>query len=271
MKFKNLSFIFIAICFFYSCEEEMVMIPDFDLTDTGRVILVEELTGVNCPNCPAGASQLETILTAFEGSVVVVGIHGDLLTQPVTGSVYDFRTEASKDIEDSFLFFGKPSAVINRNNYGEDKPFGLLAQQWNSNILAEVSLPQTVELSIEKTYDAATREMTVKVIAGALVDLNESLHLTVLLTEDNIIDAQKNVSEIIPDYKHKHVLRTVLSDNNLGDLISSGLAANEGFNRSFTYTLPDEDGTWVAENINIVAHIRTDDVVLQAAEVHLVD
>ena len=247
------------------------MIPDFVIPNTGRVVLVEELTGVNCPNCPAGASQLETIVDFFEGSVVVVGIHGDQLTQPVTGSAYDFRTEASKDIESSFTFFGKPSAVINRNKNGEDRPWGFLIPQWNTEITKEVEKPQEVEIVISKTYDQTTRELTVNVAAAALVDLERSLHLTVLLTEDNIIDAQKDTDEIIPDYKHKHVLRAMLSDNSLGDLVSSGLQANESVLKNYTFTLPAEDGTWVAENINIVAHVRDDNVVLQAAEVHLLD
>ena len=271
MKIQKLSFLIIALCFFYSCEEEMIMIPDFDIPDTGRVILVEELTGVNCPNCPAGSSQLEALIDAFEGKIVAVGIHGDLLTEPITGSEYDFRTQASTDIEDSFIFFGKPSATINRNKYGQDKPSALLTQQWNSAIVDELELPQTVELVIDKTYDQASRVMNITITAGALVDINESLHLTVLLTEGNIVDAQKNVSEIIPDYVHKHVLRAMLSSNNLGDLVGTSLEENATITKNFTFTLPAEDGTWIADNINIVAHIRTDDVVLQAAEVHLVD
>ena len=106
---------------------------------------------------------------------------------------------------------------------------------------------------------------------GALVELTGNLHLTVLLTEDNIIDAQKDVSTIIPDYKHKHVLRAVLTSNTFGDLVGTGLSANESISRSYSFTLPAEDGTWKAENINIVAHLRSDDIVHQAAEIHLAD
>ena len=271
IKYRRILVLCLAVSLFGSCEEEMVMIPDFIIPDTGRVILVEELTGVNCPNCPSGAAQLENILTTFEGKVVAVGIHGDQLTQPVDGSQFDFRTQESKELEDSFTFFGKPSAVINRNRYGEDRPFGLFVQQWNQAISEELDKPQTAEIAMTKTYDPESRELTLNVNVGALVDLTGNLHLTVLLTEDNIIDAQKDVSTIIPDYKHKHVLRTVLTSNTFGDLVSSGLSANESLSRSYSFTLPPEDGTWVAENISIVAHLISDDVVHQAAEIHLVD
>lgn len=271
IKLQRVLFLCIAIVFLNSCEEEAVNIPEFVIPDTGKVILVEELTGVSCPNCPSGAAQLENILNTYEGKIVAVGIHGDQLTQPVEGSQFDFRTQASKELEDSFTFFGKPTAVINRNTYDEDRPFGLFVQQWNQAIADELEEPQTVEIALSKEYDADTRALIVTVTAGALVNLEGNLHLTVLLTEDNIIDAQKNVSVIIPDFKHKHVLRTVLSSNTFGDLVGTGLAANETITRSFTFNLPPEDGTWVAENINIVAHLRSDIKVLQAAEIHLVD
>jgi len=117
---KKLLVLFGMILFFSACEEQMVVIPIDPTITSGKVVLVEELTGVSCPNCPAGSARLEGMLQTFPNNLVVVGIHGGFLAEPVSDSKYDLRSDAGVHL-DQFLkdYLGKPSAYFNRLRYEE--------------------------------------------------------------------------------------------------------------------------------------------------------
>src|SRR4051812_16959427 len=50
-----------------------------------RNVLVEEFTGVQCTNCPAGTLVLNAAEDANPGRVIVVSLHGGSLTAPLPG------------------------------------------------------------------------------------------------------------------------------------------------------------------------------------------
>ncbi len=52
-----------------SCEEIPIIIADPVIPDSEKVVLIEELTGASCPNCPKGSAAIENILTKFPGRV----------------------------------------------------------------------------------------------------------------------------------------------------------------------------------------------------------
>ena len=82
-----------------SCEEEgpAVILDEAEtLSDTtyvtstipiaqDKVVLIEELTGVRCPNCPDGHQEVETILANNPGRVLAVAVHTPFLGQPFPG------------------------------------------------------------------------------------------------------------------------------------------------------------------------------------------
>jgi hypothetical protein len=269
MKAIKIFSVLTLIGILFACDEQPIIIGDIVIPVTDRIVLVEELTGVNCPNCPSGSAKLEALIQLFEGKVIGVGIHGDFLTQPIEGSAYDFRTDASIAIEDLFSFFGKPSAVINRLKDGNDEPVAILnPDQWAAAIQEELEKPSDMVITVEADYDASSRLLDVTVNSRAVRDIDETIYLTTLLSESHIIDAQKDQDQIIAEYEHNHVLRAVLGDNMTGDQIANSAEAGDLFTNTYSFTLPPEDGTWVAANIDVVAHMRTDDRVLQAGECH---
>ena len=93
-----------------------------------------------------------------------------------------------------------------------------------------------------------------------------------MLTEDHIIDAQKDVSVIVDDYEHAHVLRSIITPFD-GTAFGSDLQQNQTVNNTFTATLPAEDGTWIAENMEVVVFVHRVDAghkeVMQAFSAHL--
>lgn len=274
---KNVLIIFVISILFFSCEEVPVKIPEFEPITTGRVVLVEELTGVACSNCPAGAARLASIQETYPDNVVVIGIHGILLAEPLPESKYDFRNEDATELEAWLGNPPKPSAVVNRVRFEE--LFGdwsiLLVNQWAGFIEQELEKEQELNLGISKEYDAETRELTITVSALPLMDLSGDFKVSVLLTEGHIIDPQLDPTTTIVDYEHNHVLREVIT-NTTGDFFANELVKNEVITKTYKFTIPDDgDGLWNIEHLEIVSYIaNTEGVsekILQAAQVHLVD
>lgn len=268
---------FIAL-FSASCEEKEVIIPDFELPSGDKKVLIEELTGVSCPNCPAGATKVEAILELFEGKVVAMGIHGELQAEPVDGkSKYDFRNEDAANLEEYLKpFLGKPSLAVNRVKF-EDQNFIPIVgvDVWQGYIEAEFEKENVINLYVDHSYNNDTRQVNIDVTATALQDIDGNFSLSVALTESHIIDTQQNQSEIIQEYEHNHVLRDMLT-NYQGDNIANGtLSKGQELSKSYSYTLPESDGTWIAENMEIVVFVSnsldTSKDVLQAEQVHLVE
>jgi len=111
--------------------------------------------------------------------------------------------------------------------------------------------------------------------AVALEDLEGEFKLTIMLTESEIIDAQKDVSEVVKDYEHNHVLRDIIT-NFEGDSFADKLIKDIPVTKTYTYTIPeDEDGLWNEDHIEVVAFIANtegeSEEVLQATQAHLKD
>ncbi len=260
-----------------SCEEKSITIPDFEVPVSDKVVLIEELTGVSCPNCPAGSSELQNIITDFEGLVVGVGIHGDFLTEPVEGhSIYDFRTNVASELESHFApFLGKPAAVINRVQFPTEDFLGIdNIDLWQQYVLAEFNKSSQITFEYNIDYDPATRTVTLGLDIFPVVDLPGQYALSLMVTEGHIIDAQKNVSEIIDDYEHEHVLRDMMTAT-LGDPIGSNLEQGKAVSKTYTYTIPESDNLWVPENMDIVGFVTDitggEEEVLQAFEAHIIE
>lgn len=277
---KNIIFLF-AVIFFSSCVEQMVMIPEVEVPGTERVVLLEDLTGVACSNCPAASTIAKEITERFPGKVVVVGVHGDLLCEPKSTSKYDFRFEEAADVENYLRpWFGKPAGAINRTQFeGETELSISIPEQWQSLVQEELLKPHVMDLVAEVTYDEVTRSIGVSAGATPVVDLEGTYNMTVMLTESHIIDPQDNKLAdgsviTIEDYEHNHVLRMMMTTFD-GESLGTNLSEGDLLNKTFSATLPEEDGTWIADNMEVVVFVNRVDTgfktVVQAFQTHLVE
>ncbi|MBK8701765.1 MAG: Omp28-related outer membrane protein [Saprospiraceae bacterium] len=265
--FFQSALIFLFLATMASCTEVGVEIPAFEEPDSKRVVLLEDLTGVQCPNCPKGAAALEDILGKFPNNVVAVGVHGNFLTKPLPESKYDFRNPKSIALEEYLKpFLGKPSAHINRTYFEGELYTAVDAPElWQSYVEKELKAPHVMDLVIEKSYNASTRQLSLTVKATPLINETGNYKMSIYLTESDIVDPQENQGTIIEDYKHNHVLRDMLTTAT-GDELATVLEKGKIVSKSFIYTIPE---AFKVANMEVVAMVArangSDKSVMQAA------
>ena len=250
-----ISFVFLALIFTSCCDELPVEIPKFTPPETDKVVLIEELTGVQCINCPDGATTIRNIEQQYEGQVVSIAIHAGSLTEPLETSKYDLRCEDGINIEKNWSYLGKPAAAIDRVVFeAPDIPVsGYTA--WQQYVEEEFQKENVLSITTTTNYDPDSRKLEINVSIIPLIDLAGNFKLNVALTESHIIDSQKlSNGSIKEDYEFDNVLRDMVTPWD-GQSLGSGLTKNDIIIKSFTYTLPEETGLWKAENIKVVSFV----------------
>jgi len=249
--------IFVSILIlFIGCTEIEMPLTDPPIPDNGRAVLIEELTGVSCVNCPKGAAAVKDIEARFPDKVFAVGLHGILLSAPVTGrSRFDFRTPEGAALETSFTFLGKPSAVINRVPFSNTFMGNPATGQWLAAVERELQKPHVLNLLAGVKYDDISRKIDLDVTAIPLINLDGLYTISIYLTESKIIDAQQDGNIIRDEYEHNHVLMAMMTAVN-GDVLDSNLKKNALIQRKYSYTLPTEpQGLWNPENMQVVVMV----------------
>jgi len=277
---KKILILFSAIMVFASCEEVPVIIPTggggpIDTMDNVvKKVLLEELTGVSCPNCPAGTAALEGILSVFGDRVIANAIHGQFLAQPTAQSLYDFRNEDAKNLELALgPLIAKPAAVIDRVHFeGQDFQSVVTTGIWQALVMERLELPALAAIELTSEYNEATRRANITVTVTAVEDIIGNVKLSVVTNESHMIDAQLDQNVVLDTYEHNHVMRHMLTSIN-GDLIATDMAEGESLTFDYTYTVPAEsNGEWVADNMEVIAFVTSsffDDHVMQVEAVHL--
>ncbi|MBT8232619.1 MAG: Omp28-related outer membrane protein [Saprospiraceae bacterium] len=266
----------IGLAFFSSCEEQPVVIPEFVVEEGNRKVMIEELTGVSCAPCFDGAAVIEDIISSFPNRVILNGIHGAFQAEPTSNSKYDFRYPDAEAMENTFFFFGKPSAAIDRVLFDDQEEVMIGDRDtWKSKVVERLAIPSPLLLTSTVTYDASSRTSALNIAVQALEDIPSAMKIYVIVNENDLIDSQlSNAFGEVTDFKHKHVMKASLSTIN-GDILGSDLNSGEVILKNYTYTVPDEvNGEWIPDNMEFVyfvTAVEQNDEVLQAASIHLTE
>lgn len=266
MKFLHsyiIGFLILAISF-SSCNE---IGPDINIQPPKRKVIMEEFTGVRCTNCIDAHIKTEDLLNLHGDNLIVVSIHTGFFAGLLPESTQDFQTSYGDDL-DAFLgpVLTFPSAAINRNLFDNESDLVLESGKWAGYIAEELAKDSPVELSVITSYDANSRSLTVLPEIIFYRDLTQPVHISVMLTENDIVDAQLADTGVIPAYVHKHVLRDMLT-NVTGDLLSETTVGASPVTLNFSKELPVD---WEVDNLSVVVSVHypsPDYRVLQAEEV----
>lgn len=280
MRLKTLFYCLLIVFSFFSCEEVDTPIPSFQ-PDGERKVLLEEISGANCAPCADAAREIANLQALYGENLVVVTMHTFLPTpqaRPVEGATYDFRTIAGTEILDYIgVPIGIPTGSVNRELFANETDLLLGKAQWPGYIAAEINRPPEVGLNIETTLETISRVVNIDVTIVPNQDLEGDLRLTVVITEDNITDKQLSSTGVLDDFKHSHIMRSVVTPFD-GMSLGDNLVSGKGITESFRISLPEADsgGPWKLEELNVVAYVTLNDLskgirrVLQADENRLV-
>lgn len=277
---KNLcAFFFTIVLFCLSCQEIPPIVGDgpYDPPPppNDRYVLMEEFTGVGCVQCPAGSIAIEELLALHGDNLIAVSIHAaGNFSVPFPQNQYDFRTTEGSALFNYLGPSGFPTASVNRKKFEGQPSLNLRKKEWAGYILEELSLVPIVALDLNADYDETNRQVQVSVAISPykLID-NPDVRLSVLFTEDNIVDHQitpESSPDTEADYVHRHVLRGMATPYD-GIQLTENLNVGTTVTKSFNYTIPAE---WVDKNVKIIAFLSLageEKDVLEAREIHLID
>lgn len=229
-----------------------------------RAVLIEDLTGQRCINCPTGTDIINGIIQTYgEDNVIAVGIHSGPLG--FTGN--SKRVGLMTDTGDEYYTYwangtnlGQPSAIFNRKKGPSDN-----LNNWAAEVGLIISEKANLSIDITNAYDAKKRELTTKVGAfGVNGTVNGKLQ--VWIVEDGI-----KAMQMMPDgsanqeYIHNHVFRAAVNGT-WGEEVT--VKEGETTSKDYSYVLPE---TWNAENISVVAFVYNKSGVENVAKKHIVE
>lgn len=280
MKRGAYLFLLLTAVALYSCEEEpipvLTSVSNIPLTDTNYLlnavpaaqdknVLIEDLTGVRCPTCPAGHETIHKILADHPKRTYAIAVHPGYYLQaaPLDSVNFNFNTSFGGQIRAMYNPQGIPFGIIDRkltsNTVG-------LWEGYVSQQLGEAT-PVNLDLKIE-AYDPATREFVYEVKLVVTKALTGPLFLSTVITESHIIAGQEKVSVgTIHDYEHNHILRTMPQFKQvLNPAGKPGLEAGRVFVKRYRIKVEDK---WNPDNCELVAYVHIDGEVYQTMQVKI--
>ena len=257
-----------------------------------RVVL-EEMTGNTCVNCPLGIVSVEQCLRAFGDRFIPIGIHS--YTGDNLGSYFADYTE----------FLGLPGAPLARINrlpeiyapmarLGDEYYYRDVAGEtlWYDVVASELSTLTIADLSIEaRLNDDGQQFIFMPRLRYAIDADNQQLAILVVVTEDGIVSFQQNAfssmeSSTMADwcqdgpyaeyvaypYVHNHVARAVVGQTYGGTIgaFPTSLLSSESYMTRFTAACPSS----IIDNKRLTAVAMLIDTqtgqVINAAQTHVV-
>ncbi|MDE6112535.1 MAG: Omp28-related outer membrane protein, partial [Bacteroidales bacterium] len=187
--------------------------PDEDapIVDTLQYIVLEDFTGVKCPNCPAAATIAHTLQAQYRNQMILIELHPEKvsMTAPHSGDV-DLRNAAAKTYFDYWKGTSLPLGLVNRGAEMLDK------DAW-SGAAEVISSQKPVATVNEVSAKLADNKITVAASGYFHEDYAASgkINMIVMVLEDGFLVTQAaNGADggSIKDYPHNHVLRATIGD-----------------------------------------------------------
>ncbi len=252
------------------------------IADTVRKILFEDYTGHDCVNCPDAHIILEQLHTLYGDRLIVVVEHVGFFSRTTSELTYNFRSAEGTAYA---TFFGSLGAPLPKGAVNREKING-------SYLIDRVGYPPYVSLAIDSmpempdiyieltaTYNSTNNTIGVDAKLTALKDFSAGKYnLSILVTEDKIIEPQKNSNPLIGttptihDYEHNDVLRGAINNTWGDEFTDAAISIGQTFDLSYSNYKIGSD--WKPDDLHIVAFAYyadgvNDKVVIQAEKIKL--
>lgn len=227
-------------------------------------VLVEEISGVRCPNCPDGSRLLEALNEDFDSSLIVVTYHAGSFSIPYPESKYDFKTGQTVALMEKLgRPLGYPAAAVQRIPVSGGDTFQRYPNTWTTTISEVLGREPVVDLELDVEVDGST--IKVQISALFLEHVSGPVYMTAYLTEDGLVDPQADTrsgDEFVPDFVHDHVLREVLTPVE-GRWWSDGFQSLDSHRDSLQFSFDNLPIVETPSNTDVIVFLHTSTGVLQ--------
>jgi hypothetical protein len=275
---KRLVFIgsFLALAF-SSCEE---IPPYIDFTkptvskDTNyiasvipavqhKAVLIEDVTGVRCNNCPNAAQKASDIVAQkSEDSVVVMALYsGDYnvtFTAPWPGFTNVNSVYSGQVINQLGIPNALPNGYIDRAKYGAQTVRFNAFANWPNLVNQRLRLTTPVNISLEKTLNG--RNLTVKMKLEYTKTVSDNHKYSLFITESGIVSKQTTLTSYDDNYVHNHVLRYAFG-NAVGNPLNATLVAGRTFEKLLDFEIPTDYKIAKCHVVCVVSDATTEEVI----------
>jgi hypothetical protein len=295
-KFLQISMLTLsaASLMFASCSKESTSTPTNNVpTETflasttmgTRTALLEDFTGVRCGYCPDGHARAEAAQKALgKDKFIIMCVHGGSFASALAGWA-NFTTAFGTSLINQSAVAGYPAGTINRlpavdMGATPQKPdvVGALAMSrgdWDPAGRFVNTMFAPANIGTSATFDAASRELTVKVDVYYVANETKPNSINVALLQSKLMSKQSGDPTPNDLYTQNHVLRHLITGQWGTPIADSLKVEGSKVSRTFKYIVPadyngitaDGGGAVVIEDCSVVAFITRNKVdVVNAAE-----
>lgn len=225
-------------------------------TPSKKNVVIEEYTGMNCPNCPDGHASAAAVMAADPTRVSVINIH----TGDYAVGTPNYQTPFGYSLMVQTGLPGVPAGTINRHVFSGSVTY-VRYDYWSSRANTIKNQDAYCNIAARATLDPNTRELAVHAqVYYTRSGAPSTMRLNIALIQDSILGPQSgmnnNPSQVIgSQYCHMHMLRHLLTGQ-WGYLVNN---TSEGtlVDTVVTYTIPSDlnDVEYVLNHLKIVAFI----------------
>ena len=241
---------------------EKIVLSDEDepIVDSMQYIVLEDFTGVQCPNCPKAATEGQKLKAQYKSQLILIELHPEKagVAAPYDGEA-DLRSTAAQTYFDYWKGNSLPAGLVNRSS-AQTLQFG----KWETAVAA-ISTQEPVATVNQVSAKLSGQTLSVEASGYFREDYAASgnINMIVMVLEDGFKGQQAGSEQ--SDYPHNHVLRATIGDE-WGEKIDVTPNAGEKF--TLTKSMDVDEG-WNTDNLSVVCLLTDADTraVLNAAKV----
>lgn len=226
-------------------------------------VLLEDYTGVKCPNCPAAGELALDLQEQYGHDLIVLSVHAGGMSSPV-GGFPNFLTNDGTAWYTHFGFDSNPVGTVNRKLNGGT--YGFQSTEWTEAVAATMQEEAIVEMTSDIEYNASNRNLKVDITSKALAEMPNTYSLVVCIMEDSIVGKQIiNGVGTVDDFMHRHVFRGTINGTWGEEINTTAIAPEDEIVKSYTTTLNE---AYNADQCYIIAYVANSETkeILQVTE-----
>lgn len=267
-----------------ACEEEMPpglnLTPERSVFDTTYITnnipaaqatnaLIEDFTGVKCPNCPRAQGVAKKLMEDNPNRVFVMAMHPgkgllSTLTSPFKtpgddhDSKYDFRTDEAADL--LTLMGGTsqlPIGAINRKLFSTETAILINDPKWTTKaneVLLGTSIVNIDTFGTKGVFFVEPNKLRINIKLTYTNSISDSQYVSIAIIEDGLIDYQENGPTVVEDYEHNHILRRMITPIT-GSQLKGSIVAGRVFEKTFDYNFTPTE-TWNKAKLKVVVFVH---------------